>query len=101
MKLRHEGGYSQRDRESFKEAVFINTVQSMQVILDAMKTLNIRLDELEGERDAQIIKAQPTQIEGDCLPPEVGNAIASLWMTESVQECFKRSHEYQLNDSAK
>ncbi|CAL3964433.1 unnamed protein product, partial [Diplocarpon coronariae] len=38
---------------------------------------------------------------GDNLPPEVGNAISALWRDAGVQDCFKRSREYQLNDSAK
>jgi guanine nucleotide-binding protein subunit alpha len=44
---------------------------------------------------------QPQQIEGDNLPPEVGGAIAALWKDAGVQDCFKRSREYQLNDSAR
>jgi guanine nucleotide-binding protein subunit alpha len=44
---------------------------------------------------------QPAQIEGDVLPPEVGNAIEALWRDSGVQSCFKRSREYQLNDSAR
>ncbi|KAH8147491.1 uncharacterized protein LAJ45_08318 [Morchella importuna] len=43
----------------------------------------------------------PTQIEGESLPPEVGNAIKTLWADRGVQECFRRSREYQLNDSAR
>jgi hypothetical protein len=35
MKLIHEGGYSRDERESFKEIIFSNTVQSMRVILEA------------------------------------------------------------------
>ncbi|CRK21584.1 hypothetical protein BN1723_002724 [Verticillium longisporum] len=41
------------------------------------------------------------EIEGDVLPPEVGSAIEALWKDRGVQECFKRSREYQLNDSAR
>ncbi|KAJ2654375.1 guanine nucleotide-binding protein subunit alpha, partial [Coemansia sp. RSA 1285] len=29
MKLIHDGGYSQEERESFKEVIFSNTIQSM------------------------------------------------------------------------
>ncbi|CAB5395509.1 unnamed protein product [Rhizophagus irregularis] len=32
MKLIHDGGYSPEERESFKEIIFSNTVQSMRVI---------------------------------------------------------------------
>ena len=39
MKLIHEGGYSRDERESFKEIIFSNTVQSMRVILEAMDSV--------------------------------------------------------------
>jgi guanine nucleotide-binding protein G(i) subunit alpha len=101
MKLIHEGGYSRDERESFKEIIFSNTVQSMRVILEAMESLELPLDDNRGEYHVQTIFMQPTQIEGDSLPPEVGNAIRSLWQDRGVQQCFQRSREYQLNDSAR
>ena len=101
MKLIHEGGYSRDERESFKEIIFSNTVQSMRVILEAMESLELPLDDQRAEYHVQTIFMQPPQIEGDSLPPEVGNAIANLWKDAGVQDCFKRSREYQLNDSAR
>ncbi|RKF57257.1 Guanine nucleotide-binding protein alpha-1 subunit [Golovinomyces cichoracearum] len=101
MKLIHEGGYSRDERESFKEIIFSNTVQSMRVILEAMESLELPLNEKKAEYHAQTIFIQPAQIEGENLPPEVGNAIAALWKDPGVQSCFKRSREYQLNDSAR
>jgi guanine nucleotide-binding protein G(i) subunit alpha len=82
MKLIHEGGYSRDERESFKEIIYSNTVQSMRVILEAMESLELPLDDQRAEYHVQTIFMQPPQIEG-------------------VQECFKRSREYQLNDSAR
>lgn len=101
MKLIHEGGYSRDERESFKEIIFSNTVQSMRVILEAMESLELPLEDQRMEYHVQTIFMQPAQIEGDVLPPEVGNAIEALWKDRGVQECFKRSREYQLNDSAR
>ncbi|KAB8304205.1 hypothetical protein EYC80_003623 [Monilinia laxa] len=101
MKLIHEGGYSRDERESFKEIIFSNTVQSMRVILEAMESLELPLDDQRAEYHVQTIFMQPQQIEGDNLPPEVGSAIAALWKDAGVQDCFKRSREYQLNDSAR
>ncbi|KAE9366111.1 guanine nucleotide-binding protein alpha subunit [Stipitochalara longipes BDJ] len=101
MKLIHEGGYSRDERESFKEIIFSNTVQSMRVILEAMESLELPLDDQRAEYHVQTIFMQPQQIEGDNLPPEVGGAIAALWRDAGVQDCFKRSREYQLNDSAR
>lgn len=101
MKLMYEGGYSRDERESFKEIIFSNTVQSMRVILEAMESLEIPLDDTRADYHVQTIFMQPPQIEGDSLPPEVGNAIRTLWNDRGVQECFRRSREYQLNDSAR
>ena len=101
MKLIHEGGYSRDERESFKEIIFSNTVQSMRVILEAMESLELPLDDQRAEYHVQTVFMQPAQIEGDSLPPDVGNAIAVLWKDVGVQDCFRRSREYQLNDSAK
>ena len=101
MKLIHEGSYSRDERESFKEIIYSNTVQSMRVILEAMESLELPLDDQRTEYHVQTIFMQPAQIEGESLPPEVGNAIDSLWKDAGVQECFKRSREYQLNDSAR
>lgn len=101
MKLIHEGGYTRDECESFKEIIYSNTVQSMRVILEAMESLELPLDSSENEFHVQTIFMQPTQIEGDSLPPEVGKAISQLWQDAGVQQCFQRSREYQLNDSAK
>ena len=73
----------------------------MRVILEAMESLELPLADQRAEYHVQTIFMQPQQIEGDNLPPEVGNAIAKLWKDRGVQDCFKRSREYQLNDSAR
>ncbi|KAG8526730.1 Glucoamylase 1 precursor (Glucan 1,4-alpha-glucosidase) (1,4-alpha-D-glucan glucohydrolase) [Bacidia gigantensis] len=101
MKLIHEGSYSRDERESFKEIIYSNTVQSMRVILEAMESLELPLDDQRSEYHVQTIFMQPAQIEGESLPPEVGTAIKELWRDGGVQQCFQRSREYQLNDSAK
>jgi guanine nucleotide-binding protein G(i) subunit alpha len=125
MKLIHEGSYTDKERENYKEIIYSNTVQSMhvrrtlfaiarngdgrlprisrsrffltQVILDAME---ISLSNGEGPRFQEVIMSQPHQIEADYLPGEVTEAIIELWKDQGVRECFGRSREYQLNDSA-
>ncbi|CAG8556525.1 6515_t:CDS:2 [Paraglomus occultum] len=101
MKLIHDGGYSHEEKESFKEIIFSNTVQSMRVILEAMETKGIPLRNDSNKNHAAVILNLPSQIEGDHLPPDVSAAIKTLWTDDGVQQCFARSREYQLNDSAK
>jgi guanine nucleotide-binding protein subunit alpha len=101
MKLIHDGGYSPEERESFKEIIFSNTVQSMRVILEAMDTMGIRYRDENNHKHSSTILNLPNQIEGDHLPQQVAVAIKSLWSDRGVQQAFSRSREYQLNDSAK
>lgn len=71
-----------------------------QVILDAMDMMGIPLATSSGARYQEIIMNQPHQIEADYLDAEVTEAIMELWKDAGVLECFGRSREYQLNDSA-
>lgn len=102
MKLIHEGGYTVEERKFYRPVIFSNTVQSMAAVLDAMVILDIQFENPESlQSHAQVIKEQPERIEDESLPEAVGKAISVLWKDSGVQECFERSREYQLNDSAK
>lgn len=101
MKMIHDNGYSTEEKEAFKEVIFSNAVQSMRVILEAMQNMGIELGNSANETHKRVILDSPVQIEADVLPNEIGTAIKALWLDEGVKECFKRSNEYQLNDSAK
>lgn len=100
MKLIHEGSYSDNERETYKEIIYSNTVQSMHVILDAMEMMGIDFANPDMERQKLVVNDQPHQIEADFLSPEVAEAVATLWNDPGVRECFARSREFQLNDSA-
>ena len=102
MKLIHDGGYNKEEKEAFKEIIFSNIIQSMRVILEAMKMLGVGLGNAgANEAYSKTILELPGQIEGDSFPADLATAIKNLWADSGVQECFKRSNEYQLNDSAK
>ena len=40
MKILHQGGYSEQERESYREIIWSNTIQSMQVLVRGMKTID-------------------------------------------------------------
>ncbi|KAG0311212.1 guanine nucleotide-binding protein subunit alpha, partial [Dissophora globulifera] len=101
MKLIHDGGYSEDEKEAFKEIIFSNTVQSMRVILEAMDSMDLSLYHDANRNYAIIIMSLPAQIEGQYMPHEVAVAVQNLWLDPNVQQAFARSREYQLNDSAK
>jgi len=99
MKLIHHGGYNEQERESYKEIVFSNTIQSMRAILEALPQLDLQLSP-ENDARRNIIMALPGQIESSILPRDVSDAIRGLWHDAGVREAVRRSREFQLNDSA-
>ncbi|KAF8182543.1 heterotrimeric G-protein alpha subunit, GPA1-like protein [Pholiota molesta] len=99
MKLIHHGGYNDSERDSYKEIIFSNTIQSMRAILEAMPQLDLALAPQNDARRA-IILALPPQIEADVLPRDVADAVRSLWRDPAVSEAVRRAREFQLNDSA-
>jgi len=101
MKLIHDGGFTSEEKESYKEVIFSNTIQSMKVIIEAMQILNIPLGDSRNKQAAQLLLDVPGQTDGDVMPNDLAEAIQKLWQDSGVQTCFKRSREYQLNDSAK
>ncbi|KAL9545006.1 hypothetical protein PS6_008460 [Mucor atramentarius] len=86
MKLIHDGGYTPEERESFKEVIFSNTMQSMRVTLEAMSNLGIAFDNPENEGHKRLVLEAPPQI--DYLGHELVEAIASLWDDQGVQDYF-------------
>ena len=101
MKLIHDNGYSQEEREAYREIIFSNTIQSMRVILEAMQNMGIPLGKMENEKHRAMILDVPNQFEVEVFPPELALAVKTLWVDEGVKACFARSREYQLNDSAR
>ncbi|CAI4231983.1 unnamed protein product [Auanema sp. JU1783] len=98
MKIIHETGYSDEERKQYKPVVFSNTIQSMVAILRAMGNLRIEFGDQQRISDAK----QFFNISQNCdeLPLELAAVMKRLWTDSGVQECYFRSREYQLNDSA-
>ncbi|OLY79532.1 Guanine nucleotide-binding protein subunit alpha [Smittium mucronatum] len=100
MKLIHGDGYTMEEKESFKEIIFSNTIQSIRVLLEAMDNLEISLGNPANEKYVNLILDYPPQIEADTFPSDAAEAVKILWQDSGVLECFSRSNEFQLNDSA-
>ncbi|KAJ1984784.1 guanine nucleotide-binding protein subunit alpha [Dimargaris cristalligena] len=100
MRLIHNGGYTQDERESFREIIFSNIIQSMHAILEAMEYMQITLDNPESEHHAEVVLALPIQLDTDELPRTAAVAVSALWQDAGVRACVQRSREFQLNDSA-
>ena len=102
MKIIHDSGFSADDFKQYKPVVYSNTIQSMVAILRAMPNLNIAFGNNERESDAKAVFDVVSRMEDtEPFSDELLAGMMRLWNDQGVQECFARSNEYQLNDSAK
>ncbi|RWS27524.1 Csa-Go2-like protein, partial [Leptotrombidium deliense] len=102
MKIIHDSGFTQEDFKQYKPVVYSNTIQSMVAILRAMPNLGISFGNNERESDAKMVFDVVSRMEDtEPFSDELLAGMKRLWLDSGVQECFGRSNEYQLNDSAK
>ncbi|KAK6630588.1 hypothetical protein RUM43_014573 [Polyplax serrata] len=98
----HESGFTSEDFKQYRPVVYSNTIQSLVAILRAMPNLGITFGNNERETDAKMVFDVIQRMEDtEPFSEELLTAMKRLWSDMGVQECFGRSNEYQLNDSAK
>ncbi|CAH0391305.1 unnamed protein product [Bemisia tabaci] len=102
MKIIHESGFTPEDFKQYRPVVYSNTIQSLVAILRSMPILGISFANSERETDAKMVFDVIQRMEDtEPFSEELLAAMKRLWVDTGVQECFGRSNEYQLNDSAK
>jgi len=102
MKIIHESGFTVEDFKQYRPVVYSNTIQSLVAILRAMPNLGIAFADEDREGDAKMVMDVVSRMEDtEPFSEELLAGMKRLWVDKGVQECFSRSNEYQLNDSAK
>ncbi|ELU09909.1 hypothetical protein CAPTEDRAFT_117717 [Capitella teleta] len=96
----HEKGYSSEECLQYKPVVYSNTIQSMIAIIRSMGQLKIDFGHPDRAEDARQLFALAGNAEEGDLTQDLAAIMKRLWKDSGVQECFSRSREYQLNDSA-
>uniref|UniRef100_A0A914E486 Uncharacterized protein n=1 Tax=Acrobeloides nanus TaxID=290746 RepID=A0A914E486_9BILA len=102
MKILHNHGFSEEERDMQKGIVYNNVVESMFTILTGMKHLNIRFVDSSLERDAKIVFDEvKNRSEFETISEDLRYAIMNLWKDTAVNTtALERSNEYQLPDCA-
>lgn len=101
MRIIHEKGYTKEECLQYKPIVFSNTIQSLIAIIRAMGQLKIGLQNPDRVNDARRLFQLANSVDNtEELPQDLSGVMKRLWRDGGVQECFSRSREYQLNDSA-
>ena len=104
MTIIHKSGYNDEERRYYIPIIHDNTLNSICSIIQALGTISPYIEIKDSGRaaDAVTVLKYRDEIEGEevKLTEEIQDCIKRLWSNENIQECFGRSNEYQLNDSA-
>uniref|UniRef100_H2ZFG0 Uncharacterized protein n=1 Tax=Ciona savignyi TaxID=51511 RepID=H2ZFG0_CIOSA len=97
MKILHQDGFSESERFSRKHRPV-----RMVAILKAMEgmRLNIQFGDPQRADDGKKLRAAAMQMEDVDLSTDIGESLKLLWKDDGIKQCYGRSREYQLNDSA-
>lgn len=102
MKIIHEDGFNRDECKQYRPVVYSNTIQSLAAIIRGMDLLGINFASSARREDAMLLFEVTTRhIDTEPFTPSLLDAMKRLWGDPGVQLCFKRSNEYQLNDSAR
>ncbi|CAF1289035.1 unnamed protein product [Rotaria sordida] len=101
MKILHNP-FTQQEKLNKILDIKHNIRDSLTSILRALDTINppVSLEHSENQERATYILTTAHQLDFD-YPPEFFDYVETLCRDGGVQECFQRSNEYQLIDSAK
>ena len=97
MKILHLNGFDQEEKLKYKSLVHGNTIESLNVILEAMNSLQIPLSLPSSKLEVKKFLCLKFTI----INAQLATIMKNIWLDNGTQECFSRSNEYQLNDSAK
>ncbi|GFO11397.1 guanine nucleotide-binding protein g(s) subunit alpha [Plakobranchus ocellatus] len=100
MKIIHINGYSFAERLEKIKDIIRNVRESLLSMVGAMHQLNIPLQNEESRASADFMLNQAARQVTD-TSDEFWDHCERLWADPGVQQCYDRSHEYQLIDCAK
>jgi guanine nucleotide-binding protein G(i) subunit alpha len=104
MTIIHKSGYPEESRKKFINVILNNALVSLSNILQAMKTItpNVEFADAARKPDAEkVLSYEQLDTTVTSLPDGAPEIMKALWADAGVQQCFQRSNEYQLMDSAK
>ncbi|TPX40231.1 hypothetical protein SeMB42_g06088 [Synchytrium endobioticum] len=100
MQLLHkrncQSTFGDSERIQTRQVIYKNIIANMLKICDGMTKLDIPYGNPENARQKFILSDG-----GPDFIPVTADAIRALWNDTGIQECYRRSNEYQLHDTAK
>ncbi|XP_006819306.1 guanine nucleotide-binding protein G(s) subunit alpha-like [Saccoglossus kowalevskii] len=104
MKILHEDGFSDEERQAIVDVIRRNLHDAIMTITMAMSTLtpSIELSNSDNQCKVKYIQDEMRINERNYDFPQIFfEHVQCLWDDDGVRQCYERSNEYQLIDSAK
>jgi GTPase SAR1 family protein len=99
LKVLHKVQMDDVELQSYAINIHKNTLQCMQVLLDAQNNLSISLDDPEAQRRAEIVKSFVFGADHKRVPVDIAEHIDFLWKDPSIQKVWGRRSEYWFLDA--
>lgn len=90
-------GFTDEERNSFKQVIHNNTYQAVKVLVQASEDLEVPIKNSKVKEMIPLI-AEPFI---DKITPKLAEAMEALWNDKSIQTVYERRNEFQIFDSAK
>ncbi|OAF66714.1 Adenylate cyclase-inhibiting G alpha protein [Intoshia linei] len=101
IKIIHDTGYTEKELCMYRPIVFNNLCMSMITVVRAMGELNVHFEHPSRLGDVELLFNESRSIESvEFLSSDLRNAMLRLWQDKGLRDCFEKSAQYQLNDSA-
>lgn len=99
MKIIHQSGYDDTERQGFIATVVQNIIQNMQDLLIGAERLDIPTPEEFQKEKERFLSLTPSAV--DALASENVESLKNLWAAEFLQNAYAQRSKFQLADSAK
>ncbi|KAI8093262.1 putative Gpa2-guanine nucleotide-binding protein alpha-2 subunit [Halteromyces radiatus] len=99
MRLIHAAGFDAAERESFRHIVFSNITLTVQTILEAMESLDIKFEDKQLEEYIPLFDSPPAIKKGEPYPLDYLSPLKRLWNDAGVQNACSQGNTFALHDN--
>ncbi|KAI7853252.1 putative guanine nucleotide-binding protein alpha-2 subunit [Circinella umbellata] len=100
MRIIHTCGFDTDEKESFRTIIFVNIIEAMQILLEALKKFDIKLeDESLLPHIALIQSAIPDLNSSEPYPHVYLDPLKELWADPGIQKVCQKGNQFALHDN--
>ncbi|KAL8286967.1 hypothetical protein RQP46_003973 [Phenoliferia psychrophenolica] len=99
MKVIHLKGFTRDELEAYRQQIFRNVCEAMQMCLVLMTELDIPLDNESNRRHVLMVDESPDLRDREPFPTKYLESLRILWRDGGVQACVQRGKEASLPEN--